>query len=246
MWKYKQVGKIMKKRTLRVVSCLIALFMIAGCAKTKVQRQPVETGNLPRPATIWVHDFAATSADLPAHSSLAGEHAEHGTPQTAEQIAEGRKLGAEIQTELVSLIREMGMPATQATQGTTPRINDLVIQGYIVSFQEGDARKRVLVGIGSGSSELNVAVEGFQVTAQGLRKLGSGTTDAAGNKMPGGLVGAAAWAATANPLGLIVGTGMKVVEEKTGSSKVEGRAQQTAKEIAKVLETRFKEEGWIE
>lgn len=246
MGKKNQSCKNYQNRLLIIVSFLIAIVLAAGCAKTKVDRQPVETGKLPQPATIWVHDFAATPDELPAHSSLAGEHAEHGTPQTAEQITEGRKLGAEIQTELVSLIREMGMHATHATKGTTPRINDLVIQGYIVSFQEGEASKRVLVGMGSGSSELNVAVEGFQVTDQGLRKLGSGTSAAGGNKMPGGLVGAAAWAATANPLGLIVGTGMKVVEEKTGSSKVEERTQQTAKEIAKALEMRFKEQGWID
>ena len=36
---------------------------------------------------------------------------------------------------------------------------------------------------------------------------------------------------THNPLGLIVSTGMKVYGEETGSSKVEGRAKATAKEI---------------
>ena len=32
---------------------------------------------------------------------------------------------------------------------------------------------------------------------------------------------------------------------QSGSAKVEGRAKQTAKEIAKVLKTRFQEQGWI-
>ncbi len=241
-----QNRSILPKRLSLIVPCLIALALTAGCAKTKVERQPVETGKLPRPDTIWVYDFAATPEDLPPNSTLAGQHAEHSTPQTAEQIAEGRKLGAEIEQELVAEIRNMGMPAAHATPETKPQINDLVIQGYIVSFKEGDAKKRVLIGMGSGESELNVAVEGFQMTDQGLRKLGGGSTVAGGSKMPGGAVGAAAWLATANPVGLIVGTGMKAVEEKTGSAKVEGRAKQTAKEIAKVLEMRFKEQGWIE
>ena len=38
---------------------------------------------------------------------------------------------------------------------------------------------------------------------------------------------------------------MKVYGEASGSSKVEGRAKQTAKEIADVLKKRFQDQGWI-
>jgi hypothetical protein len=92
---------------------------------------------------------------------------------------------------------------------------------------------------------LKVAVEGFQMTAQGLRKLGSGTTASGGGKGPGTAMGVATLIATNNPAGLIVSTGVKVYGEKSGSAKVEGRAKQTAKEIADVLKGRFEEEGWI-
>jgi hypothetical protein len=110
---------------------------------------------------------------------------------------------------------------------------------------EGSAAKRVGIGLGSGSSELKVAVEGFQMTAQGLRKLGSGTSDAGGSKGPGGAVGLVTLLATHNPAGLIISGGMKVYGEASGKSKIEGRAEQTAKEIADILKKRFQEEGWI-
>jgi hypothetical protein len=58
-------------------------------------------------------------------------------------------------------------------------------------------------------------------------------------------VGLAALVATHNPAGLIIGTGVKAYKEKSGSATVEGRAKQTAKEIADVLKTRFQEQGWI-
>jgi hypothetical protein len=90
-----------------------------------------------------------------------------------------------------------------------------------------------------------VAVEGLQMTPQGLRLLGSGSTNAEGNKTPGGVVGLATLIATHNPAGLIISTGMKVYDEKSGSGKVEGRAKQTAKEIADILKKRFEEQGWI-
>jgi hypothetical protein len=192
-----------------------------------------------------VYDFAATPADVPADSWLADQSAGHDTPQTAEQIETGRQLGSEIAAELVKEIRGMGLPAERALPGTAPQINDIVIHGYLLSIKEGDAAKRVAVGLGSGASELRTAVEAFQMTAQGLRKLGSGTLSSESGKTPGGAIGLATLLATHNPAGLIISTGTKVYGEKSGKSTVEGRASQTAKEIGDVLKKRFQQEGWI-
>ena len=225
---------------------LCALLVIAGCGSTKItSRNELVTEQLPRPAHIWVYDFAATPADVPAESALAGQHSEHSTPQTAEQIATGRKLGAEIASELVKEIRGMGMPAEHAVAGSTPQINDIVIRGYLISYNKGSEAKRIAIGFGSGASDLKVAAEGFQMTAEGLRKLGSGTADSAGSKAPGEDLGVLGLIATHNPAGLIVSTGMKVYGEETGKSKVEGRAKAIAKEISDVLKKRFQEQGWI-
>jgi hypothetical protein len=231
----------------RIVLCLFVLVAAAGCASTKVtNRQQLVTGQLARPARIWVYDFVATAADVPTDSALAGQYSEGATSQTAEQIATGRQLGAEIAAQLVEQIRGMGLPAERASNGATPRIDDIVLRGYLLSIQKGSAAERVAIGFGAGSSELKTAVEGYQMTDRGLRKLGSGTLESGGNKTPGAALGAATFIATANPAGLIVSTGMKVYGEASGSSTVEGRAKDTAKEIADVLEKRFKQEGWIQ
>ncbi len=226
--------------------CVLALAVAAGCASTKVSdRQELATGKIPRPHHIWVYDFSATSADVPANSALAGQPTQHATPQTAEQIATGRKMGELIATQLVEEIFNMGLLAKKASSSTQPEINDLVIRGHILSFDEGDATKRVAVGFGSGASHLTTAVEGFQMTAQGLRKLGSGTVDSGGGKTPGAAVGVVGLIATANPAGLIVGTGAKAYGEYTGSSKIEGRAKAIAKEIADQLKPKYQQQGWI-
>jgi len=230
----------------QIVLCLLTLLMIAGCASTKVtNRDELVTGQIPKPDTIWVHDFAATPADVPNESALAGQHSEHRTPQTAQQLATGRQLGEEIAAQLVTQIRDMGMHAEQASKGTKPQINDIVIRGYLISIVEGSATKRIAIGFGSGASDLKVAAEGFQETAQGLRKLGSGTTDATGGKAPGADLGVLGLIATHNPAGLIISSGVKIYGEESGSSTVKGRAKQTAKEIADVLKKRFQEQGWI-
>lgn len=236
----------LRSKMATVVSCLFALLVAAGCASTKVtNRQQDVTGKIPRPGRIWVYDFVATAADLPADSALAGEGDVDTTPQTAEQIAEGKKLGAEIANQLAEQIRGMGLPGAQAWAGATPQFNDLVIRGYLLSVKEGSAAKRVMIGFGSGASELRTMVEGFQVTAQGQRKLGSGTVDAGGSKSPGAALGVVSFLATKNPAGLIVSGGMHLYGEESGSSKVEGRAKATAKEISDALKQRFQQQGWI-
>jgi hypothetical protein len=90
-----------------------------------------------------------------------------------------------------------------------------------------------------------VAVEGLQMTDNGLREIGSGSTASGSNKTPGMAVGLATLLATHNPAGLIVSTGMKVYDEKSGKSTVDGRSKQTAKEIADQLKKKFQEQGWI-
>ena len=242
----------MKNKYLQIVSlaapAVVAALVLAGCASTKISnRQQIETGPLPRPGIIWVYDFAATPSDIPADSVLANQPDVDTTPQTADQIAEGRKLGAQIAVQLVAQIRAMGMPAQQVPVGMQAqlRINDLVIRGYLVSVNQGSAAKRVTIGFGAGASSLQTAVEGFQMTASGLRALGSATVNSGGSKTPGAALGAATFIATANPAGLIISSGVKVYGEASGKSKIEGRAKATATELAAALKKRFQQQGWI-
>ena len=227
-------------------ACLFGLVLSPGSASAEItNRQQLVTGSIPKPGQIWVYDFAATPTDIPAESALAGQPDLDTTPPTDEEIAAGKKLGADIAKELVRRIRDFGMPAERATADTKPQLNDLVIRGYLVSLKEGDARKRFCIGFGKGASEMQTLVEGFQVTTKGLRKLGSGTVVEKGGKAPGAALGLAGFLATKNPAGLIVSGGMHVYGEESGRSKLEGRAKQTAKEIADALKVRFQEQCWI-
>src|SRR5712692_8262839 len=107
------------------------------------------------------------------------------TPPTAEQIETGRKYGAQIAQQLVVDIQAMGLPAVLAGPGSVPQVGDGVIRGYIVSAQGGGMVKRFVIGFGAGTTEMDTVVEGYAVTPQGWRKLGSGTLTSSGGKRPG-------------------------------------------------------------
>ena len=232
----------MKSRS-RMVSGLLAVAFAAGCASTEVADQQIlVTERLLRPNRILVYNFAATPADAPELASqTAGS-----PPQTAQEIQAGRELGAHIAGLLAAEIRDMGLPGAEVPIGTPARLNDIIIKGYLLSVQEGSATKRMALGFGAGASELQTAVEGFQMTSQGPRKLGSGTMDSAGNTTPGAAVGVVGLIATGNAAGLLASTGMKAYGEMSGSSGIEGRAAATAKEIARLMKPRFQEQGWIQ
>ena len=224
---------------------LFALVVLAGCASSKVTSYQPYEGKIPRPDRIIVYDFAATLADLPADVAIAGENLAPSAPQTAQQIAVGRKLGAEIAKDLVIDIQDMGLPAVQAAGQPAPRVGDVLIMGHFVSIQEGSATERVVLGFGSGAAELKTVAKGFLMTAQGLRPLGSGEIEAGSGEMPGGAVPLAVAVATANPVGLVVAGAAKAYGEASGSETIEGAARRTAQEIADKCRLAAERQGWI-
>lgn len=231
----------------RLILCVLAIAVAGGCASTKVtNREELVAGKLARPHHIWIYDFVATPGDVPAESSLAGHYSEHRTPQSADQIAAGRAVGAGVARYLVEDIQTMGLPAARASSRTRPEIDDIVMRGYLLSVDEGSTVERIVVGFGEGASELTVAVEGYQMTDRGLRKLGAGDVESGGSRGPGAAVPAAIAIATANPIGLAVSSGVKLYGEASGSATIEGREKAAADEIADKLQSRFEQEGWID
>lgn len=226
---------------------LLALGLLAGCASTQVtDRQEYEGANLPRPGRIIVYDFAASPADLPAWSQARSAYAESAADVSAEELAAGRKLGAEVAKDLVAKIDGMGINAVRAAGQPDPQVDDIVLIGYFTSIDEGSGAERVLVGFGKGSASVAARVEGYHMTESGLVKLGGGTVSSGGaGKSPGLVVPALVTIATANPIGLVVGGAVKAEGEMSGRTTAEGSAERIADEIAKVLEGKFKEQGWI-
>jgi len=231
----------------RIVLCLFALVVAAGCASTEVTKRDSKIGSekIAKPERIYVYPFAATLADIPTWSVSTGRHSESLTPQTPEQIEMGRNLGVLVAKTLVTEIQKMGLSALEGNKHTVPRINNLMITGYFEAVEEGSMAKRITLGFGSGAAELTTAVEGYQMTPKGPRHLGSGELQSGGSKKPGLIVPIAVLAATANPLGLVVMGGVTVYGEMSGRTKIEGAAKRTAEAIAEQLQIRFKEQGWI-
>lgn len=226
---------------------LMVLVAAAGCATSKVTARESEIGDerIAKPDHIYVYDFAATAADLPADVGASTELAEPSAPPSAKEIEAGRKLGELVAASLASKITAMGLHAVHAGEISNPRVGDLVFHGQFGSIEEGSTGRRLVLGFGSGNAELNTMIQAYQVTPTGLRKLGSGAIDSEGGKSPGLVVPLAIAVATANPVGLVVMGAAKAGSEISGKNTIEASAERTAAKIAAELEVAFKKQGWI-
>jgi hypothetical protein len=230
----------------RVAPAMLALAILAGCASAKVTSTHPYTGAaLPRPDRILVDDFGATPGDVPGDSALVATEPADPMPQTAEEAALGQKLGAEVARQLTLDLRNMGLPGVQAAGQPPPQPGDLVVKGFFYGVDQGSAAKRVLLGFGSGAADLRTAVEVYRVTPEGLRSLAGGTTDSGTGKTPGMVAPLAVFAATANPIGLVVVGGIKAYGQMSGRTTIEGDAKRTADEIAARFKQGAERQGWI-
>jgi len=225
----------------------MVLVAVAGCATSKVTARESEIGDerIAKPDHIYVYDFAATAADVPADVGASTELSEPSAPPSAKEIEAGRKLGELVAGSLASKITAMGLSAVHAGPLSKPKVGDMMIHGQFGSIEEGSAGKRLVLGFGSGNAELNTLVQAYQVTANGRRKLGSGAIDSEGGKSPGLLVPLAVTVATANPIGLVVVGAAKAGSEISGRNSIETSAERTATQIAAELERAFQKQGWI-
>jgi hypothetical protein len=227
---------------------LIALLALAGCSSTQVVSRQSDMGNerIPRPNRILIYDFGSTSDDIPDDSALAGEVSDPEMPPSDKDLEAARKLGVEVSTDLAKEIQAMGLPGLRAADQPPPQPGDIVIRGYFLSVDQGSRTERMLIGFGEGAADLRTFVEGYLMTDQGLRRLGSGEINSgAKGGTPGLLVPLAVTIATANPIGIAVGGAVKVAGEASGSSTIKGSGKRTAELIAKELRKKFIEQGWI-
>ena len=138
------------------IPILFILALLTGCASTKVtQETPKVSPGLARPNQIWVYDFIADPAKIPADATISAgvSVSAPSTPPSAEDLETGRQLGALIAKNLSADIQAMGLSAVQAGPGAVPQVGDGAIRGYLVSVKGG-----------------NVVSNPWSDSARGLRK----------------------------------------------------------------------------
>lgn len=223
-----------------------SLALVTACARTSVHDVRVLASGLTRPDVILVYPFAASGAAVTLSGGLlsrAMEAAEN-TPEAQQREQVAQQVTQVLGQKLVKRIQDLGMPAELASVTTPVQSSSLSIEGRILSIDEGNPTRRMVIGLGAGSSEVKTLVQVYSTTSDGRRLVEDFHTTVKSSLKPGmaGPIGAGAAAARVAESAVVSGG---VTALTAHSQTVEGDAEAAAKAIAKQLAKFFVQQGWI-
>jgi hypothetical protein len=225
---------------------------LAGCSHATVETRPVYQGAaLPRPAIVYVRDFVAAPADVALDSGrIARLRRMLSDDAGQQQQAAAQDVVNALGDTLVEDIGKMGLTARRISADSVIPTgeNAALVDGNIVSIDEGNRAKRVVIGFGAGASNVETKVAlTYLAAATGERRVAefqaSGNSGAAPGMAAtmgaGAAVGAASMATSA-----AVSGGTQTVRETRGTT-VGHDADNIGNKIAQSLRVIFAEQGWV-
>src|SRR5262245_48151895 len=243
----RKTGSVASSASARLALAAIALTVTAGCARVSTESVEKSTDVLPKPELILVHDYQVSRDQVQLDSALSSrvKRTAKGTPDAEDQLKIEQDVSRALTTTLVDEIRKPGIPAKPAAMAAPVAGPTLSIEGEMVSIDEGNKAKRLVIGFGSGASEVRTLTQVYEVTSEdGHRLVEDFYTTVKSSRKPGfgpmAGFGAAAGAA-ASSVAAAGGVGVATALSQTVEADVKHGAKQIAKEIAKLCV----QQGWI-
>jgi len=219
--------------------------ILSGDVKAKVLERYSGTATLPQPENVVIHDFAMPVGATQTDESPAGRlHRDvklrHGVQEDSSpevlarqvQVAFAKSLAGELEKVYIPTVNvpvQEGSPAESAASGS-----HLVIDGKFDAINEGDEKKRILIGLGRGASDIKAHVTVSSVTQGHKTTVLELDLSSESGKKPGAALGMGSVA---------IGAAAGGVSDR--KSSVEADASRMAKLVAKQLEAFMADQGWI-
>jgi hypothetical protein len=225
----------------------VAVLALVGCAPTNVQTQFENDTIVARPQRVLVYDFAFSPDQVQLDSGIAArvQEAMQGTPPNVQEYQIGRSVARIISDQLVAKISAMGLPAEHAYGAPRNWMNSVLVEGQLLSVDQGNRTARLVIGLGAGHSDVDSEVQVYATGERGLQKLAEFSANARSGYKPGAAetMGAGAAAGTI-ATAAVVTAGTSVLSE-TLSADVQADAKRTADAVAAQLQQYFAQQGWI-
>jgi ribosomal protein S19E (S16A) len=239
-------------KTLRSASAALAFsaMLLSGCAAASVTNTAqYSTLTQANPQNVYVYTFASNPDAVKLDNSgivhkLSASFS--GTSQASQQTREAVAAGEELTDEVVAKLQSMGVHAIRTDAPPPANENVLIVQGNVASIDAGDHRRRMLIGLGAGKSEVKAHVQVLYKPAGGMPQLvQTFDADADSGHMPGvaetaGVGAAAGHVATS----AAAGGALHVGSEHKGDT-VTSDAKKLADSVAKQVAQIGVAEGWM-
>lgn len=216
---------------------LLAFLVSCGFSAAAVTSEPsgaspkpqttVETHNFPRGTKIWVSDFELDAGDVKTDKGgIVGEV----RPGILERPRKRREQDPEVQAKkivdlmaksIVEDLQKSGYNAERLPTGATPPTTGAWLHGVFTEVDEGNRRRRAIIGFGSGEAKMDLYVTLSDLAAPEKPLYEGGTNENSGKKL-GAVI-------TMNPY---VAAAKFVMEKKATDKTVKKTASDISKQVA--------------
>lgn len=163
--------------------------------------------------------------------------------QQSQAVAEARE---QVADEIVRTLRAQGLNAVRSDGPVPANTNALVVEGDFRKIDEGTSRRRLLIGLGAGKSEVDVQVRiSYQMASGAVVPLQNFVADADSGHIPG-IAETAGVGAVAGHVAVAAaaGTGVHGVSEVKHDT-IYADATRLGASIGKQVAAASDEEGWM-
>ena len=222
--------------------------LLSGWASAATGTTPSHAAPLVHADVIYVYSFDATPGQVKMDSGMGQElkTAMSGESSAQKQSRTATDTREQVADEIVHKLQSMGLHAVRVEGPVPANQSALIVEGNFQTIDEGKRRRRILIGLGAGKSEVGASVQILYQPAEGApMPLQSFSADADSGHMPGvaetaGVGAAADHVATSAAMG---GSLHGVSEVKQDS--VTGDAKKLGDSIARQIAAASASNGWM-
>jgi hypothetical protein len=217
----------------------IPVFSTAIASEVNQNRKDIQA------EVVYVYAFDANS-DQVQLDRREERHLETPDAESNEQQQTALEARTRLADQLVHRLQSMGIPATRIDGPAPQDRNSLIVKGHFDDIDAGDRRRRALVGLGAGKSEVRASVSVlYQPVLGAPLSLADFDTEADSGHMPGIAESAGIGAVTGRlATSLAVSGGTHEIAEATHDT-VSSDVDRLAESIAKQLSKKATEQGWL-
>jgi hypothetical protein len=235
-------------REFRAAVVAIIMLGLAACNRARVQTEEAYVGpQTARPDRVLVAYFAIAPEQVRLDQGIGARiiRTAGDQPLTALQLQAAQKTQAALARKLIDDLRQYGLPAQRATGAPMPGTSVLV-QGQIVSIDQGNRTRRILIGLGAGKSSVSADAQLYYVTGTGTpRFLTAFQGEADSGRMPGAAATMGVGAAAGTLATSAAASGAMHATSETRNASDTREAGNLADGIARQIAGFAVSQGWI-
>ncbi|MHA7680282.1 DUF4410 domain-containing protein [Cupriavidus sp. PET2-C1] len=223
---------------------------MAGCAwgVTGVTQASFQPQVQVQADIIYVQAFDASPDQVKLDSGMAQKLKTMvaGGSAASEQRQAAREASEQVSDEIVRQLQSQGLRAARADGPAPAHSNALIVEGRLLKIDEGKRRRRLLIGLGAGKSEVGALVRILYKPADGApMPLQSFAAEANSGHMPGVAETAGVGAAAGHlAMSAAAGAGLHGMSEAKRDS-IAADARRLGDSIAKQVVAANAKNGWM-